>query len=91
MLWRHDHETGQPGTIMLEGHTELMERLGQLGQLRVIGFEPQPAECENLNALAQPGRQHRSWAATCSRTCRKSVADCISRVLSGDRNFAHGC
>jgi hypothetical protein len=42
------------GAMLLEEHTDPMARLCQLGLLRVIGFEPQPTECEKLNALDQP-------------------------------------
>jgi FkbM family methyltransferase len=50
------------GAMLLEGHTDPMARLSQLGLLRVIGFEPQPAECEKLNALGRPGRRYLPYA-----------------------------
>jgi FkbM family methyltransferase len=46
------------GAMLLEGHTDPFARLSQLGRLNIIGFEPQPAECEKLNALAIPGRRY---------------------------------
>jgi len=46
------------GAMLVEDRTDPMAHLCQLGLLRVIGFEPQPAECEKLNSLAQPGRQY---------------------------------
>lgn len=50
------------GAMLVEGHTDPMARLGQRGLLRVIGFEPQSAECEKLNALGQPGRRYLPYA-----------------------------
>jgi FkbM family methyltransferase len=44
------------GAMLLEGSVDPLARLNNLGRLNVIGFEPQPAECEKLNALALPGR-----------------------------------
>lgn len=44
--------------MLLPGQTDRMARLGELGRLRVIGFEPLPAECEKLNTLGRPGRQY---------------------------------
>jgi hypothetical protein len=38
--------------MLIEGKPDPYARLSQLGRLRVIGFEPQPAECEKLNGLA---------------------------------------
>jgi FkbM family methyltransferase len=46
------------GAMMLEGEVDAFARLSKLGRLNVIGFEPQPAECEKLNALALPGRRY---------------------------------
>jgi FkbM family methyltransferase len=46
------------GAMLLEGVSDPFERLNKLGRLNIIGFEPQPAECEKLNALALPGRQY---------------------------------
>jgi FkbM family methyltransferase len=50
------------GAMLLEGQIDPLARLSQLGLLRVIGFEPQPAECEKLNALARPGRRYLPYA-----------------------------
>jgi FkbM family methyltransferase len=46
------------GAMLLEGQVDPFERLNKIGRLNVIGFEPQPAECAKLNALALPGRQY---------------------------------
>jgi FkbM family methyltransferase len=46
------------GAMLLEGDVDPFARLNKLGRLKVIGFEPQPAECAKLNALALPGRQY---------------------------------
>jgi len=46
------------GAMLLEGVVDPFERLNKLGRLNIIGFEPQPAECKKLNALALPGRQY---------------------------------
>lgn len=46
------------GAMLLEGAVDPFERLNKLGRLNVIGFEPQPAECAKLNALALPGRRY---------------------------------
>jgi FkbM family methyltransferase len=43
------------GAMLLDGQIDPFERLSELRQLRVIGFEPQLEECEKLNALARPG------------------------------------
>jgi FkbM family methyltransferase len=50
------------GAMLLEGQTDPTVRLSQLGMLRVIGFEPQPAECEKLNALGRLGRRYLPYA-----------------------------
>ena len=50
------------GAMLLDGHGDPFARLNQLGRLNVIGFEPQPAECEKLNALALPGRRYLPYA-----------------------------
>ncbi|MGD0494077.1 MAG: FkbM family methyltransferase [Steroidobacteraceae bacterium] len=50
------------GAMLLEGQTDPLARLSQLGRLRVIGFEPQPAECDKLNALGRPGRRYLPYA-----------------------------
>jgi FkbM family methyltransferase len=50
------------GAMLLEGAVDPLARLNKLGRLSVIGFEPQPAECEKLNALALPGRQYLPYA-----------------------------
>ena len=50
------------GAMLLDGQSDPMARLSQLGQLRVIGFEPQLAECEKLNALGRPGRRYLPYA-----------------------------
>src|ERR1700733_15665799 len=50
------------GAMLLGGHTDPYLRLNKLGRLNVIGFEPQPAECDKLNALALPGRRYLPYA-----------------------------
>jgi FkbM family methyltransferase len=50
------------GAMLLEGVSDPLMRLNKLGRLGVIGFEPQPAECERLNALALPGRRYLPYA-----------------------------
>jgi len=50
------------GAMLLEGQIDPLARLCQLGRLRVIGFEPQPAECEKLNVLGRPGRRYLPYA-----------------------------
>jgi FkbM family methyltransferase len=50
------------GAMMLAGQTDPFARLGELGRLRVVGFEPLPAECAKLNALRQPGRRYLPYA-----------------------------
>ncbi len=50
------------GAMLLEGQVDPYARLNKLGRLNVIGFEPQPAECQKLNALAQPGRIYLPYA-----------------------------
>jgi FkbM family methyltransferase len=50
------------GAMLLEGEVDPLARLNKLGRLNVIGFEPQPAECEKLNARALPGRRYLPYA-----------------------------
>jgi FkbM family methyltransferase len=50
------------GAMLLEGQVDPLERLNKIGLLNVIGFEPQPAECAKLNALALPGRRYLPYA-----------------------------
>jgi FkbM family methyltransferase len=50
------------GAMLLEGQVDPLERLNKIGRLNVIGFEPQPAECAKLNALALPGRRYLPYA-----------------------------
>lgn len=50
------------GAMLLMGEVDPLARLSQLGRLRVIGFEPQPAECRKLNALGRPGRRYLPYA-----------------------------
>jgi FkbM family methyltransferase len=50
------------GAMLLEGAVDPLARLNKLGRLSIIGFEPQPAECEKLNALALPGRRYLPYA-----------------------------
>ncbi len=50
------------GAMLLEGDVDPLVRLNKLGRLNVIGFEPQAAECEKLNALALPGRRYLPYA-----------------------------
>src|SRR3984957_19866357 len=50
------------GAMLLAGHVDPYTRLNKLGRLNIIGFEPQPAECEKLNALALSGRRYLPYA-----------------------------
>ncbi len=50
------------GAMLLEGVADPLARLSALGLARVIGFEPIPAECAKLNALAIAGRQYLPYA-----------------------------
>jgi FkbM family methyltransferase len=50
------------GAMLLAGQIDPFARLSELGQIRVIGFEPLPHECEKLNALGRPGRQYLPYA-----------------------------
>lgn len=50
------------GAMLLEGDIDPLERLNKIGRLNVIGFEPQPTECQKLNALALPGRRYLPYA-----------------------------
>jgi len=50
------------GAMLLEGVVDPLVRLNKLGRLNVIGFEPQAAECQKLNALALPGRRYLPYA-----------------------------
>ena len=50
------------GAMLLDGEVDPLLRLNKLGRLNVIGFEPQLAECEKLNALALPGRRYLPYA-----------------------------
>jgi FkbM family methyltransferase len=50
------------GAMLLAGAVDPFERLSKLGRLNVIGFEPQPIECEKLNALALAGRRYLPYA-----------------------------
>ena len=50
------------GAMLMEDEVDPLERLNRIGLLNVIGFEPQPAECAKLNALALPGRRYLPYA-----------------------------
>jgi FkbM family methyltransferase len=50
------------GAMFLPGQIDPLARLSELGCLRVIGFEPQPTECDKLNALRRPGRRYLPYA-----------------------------
>ena len=50
------------GAMLLAGQVDPLARLSDVGRLRVVGFEPLPAECEKLNALGRPGRQYLPYA-----------------------------
>jgi FkbM family methyltransferase len=50
------------GAMLLEGDVDPYTRLNKLGRLNIIGFEPQPAECEKLNALSLSSRQYLPYA-----------------------------
>jgi FkbM family methyltransferase len=50
------------GAMLIKGEVDPLARLNALGRLSVIGFEPQPAECAKLNALALPGRRYLQYA-----------------------------
>ena len=50
------------GAMLMDGQVDPLARLSKLGRVRVIGFEPQAAECEKLNAFVRPGRQYLPYA-----------------------------
>lgn len=50
------------GAMLLADDYDPFERLNKIGRLNVIGFEPQPAECAKLNALAITGRRYLPYA-----------------------------
>jgi FkbM family methyltransferase len=50
------------GAMLVTGTADPFLRLSNLGRLNVIGFEPQPAECQKLNALALRGRRYLPYA-----------------------------
>ena len=50
------------GAMLMERDVDPFARLNKLGRLNVIGFEPQPVECEKLNALALSGRRYLPYA-----------------------------
>jgi FkbM family methyltransferase len=50
------------GAMLLEGQVDPFVRLNKLGRLNIVGFEPQPSECQKLNALALPGRRYLPYA-----------------------------
>ncbi len=55
------------GAMLLPGAVDPYLRLNKLGRLSVIGFEPQSAECQKLNALALPGRRYLPYAVADGR------------------------
>jgi len=50
------------GAMLSPDEGDPYARLNALGRLNVIGFEPQPAECQKLNELALPGRRYLPYA-----------------------------
>jgi hypothetical protein len=50
------------GAMLLAGQVDPLARMSELGQLRVIGFEPQIDECQRLNARAGMGRTYLPYA-----------------------------
>jgi FkbM family methyltransferase len=78
------------GAMLLEGHTDPFARLSQLGRLNIIGFEPQPAECEKLNALALPGRRYLPYviANGTRRTFYQTNTGMTSSLLRPNLKFA---
>jgi FkbM family methyltransferase len=63
------------GAMLLEGAVDPFARLNKLGQLSVIGFEPLPAECDKLNALALPSRRYLPYAVADGKRHRLFVTN----------------
>jgi FkbM family methyltransferase len=63
------------GAMRIDGAVDPFARLSQLGQLSVVGFEPLPAECEKLNALALPGRRYLPYAVADGKRRRLFVTN----------------
>jgi FkbM family methyltransferase len=78
------------GAMLLEGSVDPLARLNELGRLNVIGFEPQPAECEKLNALALPGRRYLPYviANGTRRTFYQTNTGMTSSLLRPNLKFA---
>jgi FkbM family methyltransferase len=63
------------GAMQIDGAVDPFARLNKLGHLRVIGFEPLPAECDKLNALALPGRKYLPYAVADGKRRRLFVTN----------------
>jgi len=63
------------GAMLLEGAVDPFARLNKLGQLSIIGFEPLPAECDKLNALALPSRRYLPFAVADGKRRRLFVTN----------------
>ena len=77
------------GAMILEGAADPFMRLSELGLLKVIGFEPQPAECTKLNALALRGRQYLPYAVAngARRTFHVTNTGMTSSLLPPNSEF----
>ena len=78
------------GAMLLEGSVDPFARLSKLGRLNVIGFEPQPAECEKLNALAIPGRRYLPYVIANGMRCSfyQTNTGATSSLLRPNLEFA---
>ena len=78
------------GAMLMEVDGDPFARLSKLGRLNVIGFEPQPAECEKLNALALPGRRYLPYviANGMRRTFYQTNTGMTSSLLRPNLKFA---
>jgi FkbM family methyltransferase len=78
------------GAMILQGQIDPLARLSQIGRLRIIGFEPQPAECEKLNAQGRPGRRYLPYAIADGRRRKFYVTNTgmTSSLLRPNLSFA---
>lgn len=78
------------GAMLLEGAVDPFARLNKLGQLSIIGFEPLPAECDKLNALALPSRRYLPYAVADGKRRRLFVTNTgmTSSLLRPNVSFA---
>lgn len=78
------------GAMLLEDQVDPFARLSKLGRLNVIGFEPQPAECEKLNALAIPGRRYLPYVIANGMRCSfyQTNSGATSSLLRPNLKFA---